>query len=278
MEKDERTTGKVIVKGVAQRLTFIRRNLASVRREIRIENCHDLSTSIRRILVTDKVLAALYGKRLISRKHRRELKSFRQILGRMRDLQEMSVKLGGLKLNNAFFRLFLESITMDSFQQKRKLLLNYLNISIVAGLDKKRVAGLVKQPLLTQPDDLMQQYFARAMMACKPSLYNSNESMLHQLRIKYKVYRYTVELFSPPSDDSHAPLSSLKALQVSLGEAHDWSVLGCEAVRFGNGRSLSGKEKTMSVISRQSAEAHIDARQAVASWEDRWNPVSNAVE
>ncbi len=194
------------------------------------DNTHGLSTSLKRIMVINKIISDNSGKELLSSKKLREIKKFRRSLSSIRDNYELLNKLDNINIENMFLALSrkkllkqqrsLEKVIRDKANKLQKL-------HIAQNLRKSKraefihlLSGINLDDLLHKQLTAIEKYFDRAVS-------DNDDEALHRLRVKLKTFRYTYEFFAFAlnSDIAVSNVDFLHKLQLVLGEAHDWYVL-----------------------------------------------------
>jgi CHAD domain-containing protein len=193
-----------------------------------LQRTHALSTGLTRFLAVDFLTRHTFSVKLIHRRKSGVL-ALRKRLGRVRDLQENRKKLkepstgdalrkamitwseAELKTAMGVFSQALKGFSLRPFESQQK-----------ACTIRKELTGSPRIPLA----ELRQHLLARVLVYEAPAISGEDDCALHKLRVRFKAYRYTIDLLPPDMSGADAPLlAQLKGFQDLLGEAHDWLVL-----------------------------------------------------
>ncbi len=245
---------------------LVMKRYKAVRKQATIEATHDISTSLRRLMAADIVLRELYDCKILKPKQS-GLKQFRKTLGVLRDAQEIRRKWEAFPYTNDFARAFSQHLAKEEEKAMAAFLkaLETFDLSIVEPLTRKTQVKkrLRKEPVLTVKT-LQRILLQRVLDLAPEAIAGRDDVALHSMRVRYKHYRYTIELLSP--DITHASpkrLKYLKSLQDAMGEAHDYAVLEERLLAFAETCIARGGKICHSAVRHRRRESHTQTRQYV---------------
>lgn len=251
------------VAGIAQ---LVRRRHEALLAAFTIKTTHGFSTSLRRLLAADQVIRLLYGDKLL-RKRKRTIRPLRKSLGRLRDAQEVQGKFDELSLPGKAaeaFRKHLaaeEKVAAGAFQKELK----EFDFAPIERLTQAKAVRAMLSPEPCVPVEVLRADLLGQVLSLKPrAVEGGDDVLLHTMRVRYKYYRYALELLSPDiTGYDEERLKYLKTLQDALGEAHDYVVLEEELAAFLEGRDLAGAGDALAAVRHRSVEVHDEARNYV---------------
>ncbi len=210
-------------------------------------NTHGLSTSMKRILVVNKLLLDTCSKKLLSDKQLKSIKAFRQCLSSIRDNYELLSKLDKLGLDNEFLllvrrKLLDEQLSLEQSIQDKSRKLH--KDSIIGCLCKKQRRKYLKPLSAINITDILSKQLADTEKYVDRAVSHSDDEALHRLRVELKTFRYTYEFFSFvfPYAAAADNIDFLHEFQTVLGEAHDWYVLVQAVANIPEEPEISDKE------------------------------------
>jgi CHAD domain-containing protein len=254
---------------ITRRISRVLKELANVRRKPDVTATHDLSTAIRRLLVVDYVVRELFGKRLLEKKLKGKIKDFRNILGKVRNLQEIRGKYEALMLPGRFSKAFCNWLTET--EKKTVDALTHVaadfDASELEKLNKQnRIAKVCKGTPVIKPDILMKRLLDDVLAMRERAIQGGDDDALHRMRIRFKRYRYTVELLAPKfADADKKRLKYLREFQTAMGEAHDWLILNDEIQGYAKRHILPGKIAALKKVAAMMKRAHSRGRTWLAA-------------
>ncbi len=189
---------------------------------------HALSTSLTRFMAVDGLTRRVFGRCLI-RKKSSGIRALRKSLGRLRDAQELRLKVKPLPDRDAATRRFLKHLTRERSKRLKEFQAELADFRMKS-ITRYRKRGSIKRLLKGVPErnlpELRRELLDRVMALVPPAVDGQDDHALHRLRVRYKVYRYTIDLLpSEMTGADDAFRADLKHYQTVLGEAHDWLVM-----------------------------------------------------
>jgi len=269
--KKANTTGlrRFLSAQISKRIRRVLKELANVRKEPDVKATHDLSTAIRRLLVVDYVTRQLYERRLLDKKLKSRIKDFRNILGRVRNVQEIRRKYEALGVGGRFSRAFLE--WLEQSEKKSVDALTHVAADFDADDLKElnrpnRTAKVCKGKPVILPGALVERLLGDVLAMRERAIERKDEDALHRMRIRFKRYRYTIELLAPKFADADKKwLKYLREFQTAMGEAHDWLILSDELQGYARRHRLPGSVAARKKVASKMVKAHSDARKWLAA-------------
>jgi CHAD domain-containing protein len=250
------------LRGFALRLRRVQAALTAVSRNPNAQATHALSTTLKRLTVTDRSLRDLFGRRLLKKPLRRTVRRLRDELSAVRDLQEIRRKYVLLALPGPFARAFNASLA-DREENACRQAVEAVERFLEAKHEWPVLAHFRARPQKSVKA-LTAALLADAAALLPKAVTQKDDEALHELRLLFKRYRYTVELLAPDFSGADAvELNRLKRVQSALGEAHDWLVLSEELERFARKNVLPGAVKAATVVRVRRRRAHAEARAVV---------------
>ena len=262
---------RVLADGIVYRAEKVIKVLDIVYLEPIPEATHDLSTSLRRLLVAHQVSKQLFNLELLGKYSQDQIKNFRLSLGKVRDVQEMYLKVKALATTDELIAAFLidlanqektarNTIQADIEDFDRSAILNLARTSQIQNL-----SGLA--PLITV-EDLVLKYYRRISKLYQPAVIEQSDKSLHQMRLHYKRLRYTLELLAPIfTTVDKQRLAYLRTFQQIMGEAHDWYIIYKAIKEFILNTSQTKVDQLVLKIEQLRFGAHQKAREYLtAEW------------
>ncbi|MCX7805566.1 MAG: CHAD domain-containing protein [Planctomycetota bacterium] len=250
---------RFVLNAFALRIRRARMAMDAVRKAPTAEATHELSTSLKRVLVADRLLRELFGKRLLKKPFRQSIRRLRDELGVARDCQEIRRKFAGLAMRGAFARAFLKNLESGEEKACRKAVKAVERF--VEANDEWPDPGNFRGRQHREPGAVTASFLAEAAALMPKAVGKEDDDALHEMRLLFKRYRYAVELLAPDfSGADAAELERMRNLQTALGEAHDWLVLSKEIESFAAKNDLPGAVKAATAVHVRKRRAHAEAR------------------
>ncbi|MBN2714094.1 MAG: CHAD domain-containing protein [Planctomycetes bacterium] len=258
-----------LVEGIVDRAGWVLANLADAGKNPSVRATHSLATSLRRLMTARFVVRQLYGTKILKRKEVEAIKSFCSILGNVRDVQEMRGKVVPLGATSEFLASFSQSLK-EREESGEKLIRKAIDCFDSSAIERITVPKAVRKKIGSAPlvslDELVERFFCGVREYYREAIEEKDDSALHKMRIAYKRFRYTVELFSPHI----IPLTSgellyLKTFQDAMGLAHDWLVIDQAVSAYAESTDLPGKDAALLKIRDMRKDCHEEARAYIIS-------------
>lgn len=253
-----------LVTGIVSRSRRVLANLDRVQKSPTSRATHGLSTAIRRLLVARVAVRELYGRTLLPKRERRKVQVFRDVLGSVRDVQEMRKKLASLEADSPFAQSLATELAHREESAAREVVsaIQEFSAGPLQRLTRKKVVRkLCKGPMRVPLPELLSSLASQVEVCIPEAINNGNDQALHGMRVKYKRLRYTVELLAPEVIHfSRNRLKYLRTLQQAMGEAHDWLVLLETVNAFSIGHGRKGAEEMRGTVHSICKQAHENAR------------------
>ena len=235
---------------------------------------HALSTGLTRFLSVDKLTRMVFGTRLI-RRRKSGIRDLRQSLGSLRDAQELRLKVKSVERPDGSTKRFLRHLNAER-KRRLKRFQRELDAFSMKPIKRCERSGEIERVLQAAPErdlpELRRELLDRVIEWIPRAVDERDDQALHRLRVRYKVYRYTIDLLPKVmtgADDAF--LADLKHVQTILGEAHDWLVMRQEWRAFQEACGRNDPEPSWLTAryeaSHEQARAHITA--AIAKL-DEW--------
>lgn len=189
---------------------------------------HHVSVALRRFLSLSRFLKDLSGRKFVHKKTS-GLADFRKKMGAFRDAQELEAIVKKLNFKNDFFFSFSEKVRTE-----RKKRANDFDATIAAFnpgshsilRHKKHLKRWLGKVNSTHIEYILNSYLSKARVLFEKREGPQKEVYLHQIRVRLKCYRYSLELYDVTgSPVFQKKISDLKSVHVLLGEAHDLTLL-----------------------------------------------------
>jgi CHAD domain-containing protein len=200
-----------------------------------IEFLHDFRVATRRLRVAFQLFEAFYDPIIIS-EIRYGLRKLGKFSGRVRDydvqLERLNQEMLSISSQKIVYYKFLRNRWKQERQKTRKKMLVFLNAEIYLNL-KQRLLDLIETPALNHlaPGDehylsnfvpnVMNKTFGE-VQSIGETLSDPSVTQLHELRIAFKKFRYTMEFFcNILGDEIFHCIKVIKGIQNYLGEIND---------------------------------------------------------
>ena len=241
-----------------------------------IQATHLLSTSIRRLIVTRKFVKQLNGNKITSTQTHKHIRHIRLKLSIVRDLQIMQKKV----LEN-FSHTKSTGLLLDSLNKLEDSSL----IKLMAAINTIEHRMLEYAKIESWPDSHSNQPISRVRKIIarvnkkttryyQPAIINENDAALHEMRVKYKALRYSLELVAPVFPGVIPANSYLKSFQQLMGEAHDWYIL-CKYFTTTDFATTANSNQILESLKQLNINAHNQARSYIKS---EWPTLQNRLE
>lgn len=211
------------------------------RRPPDIRSTHSVSTNLARLLTIDFLCRLTFEQRLLRLK-KTGVRALRRALGALRDNQEILAKLAKIRSEEITrswvfdsFRDWLQVQLPENTRSFEEKLASFDDSSLHRITRRSKVRKLLESRTARAGSiaEIRRQLLQRVRELEPQGIENKDDEALHRMRLRYKTYRYTVELLPEPLRDADSELlGNLKDLQVNLGEAHDWLVMSQLFARF----------------------------------------------
>jgi len=252
--------------GITDRIAQVIIALDAVQTNPEIAATHLLSTSIRRLIVTRKFVKQLTGNNITSSQTHKHIRHIRIKLSIVRDLQIMKKKVLENFSHTKSTRLFLDYL---------KKLEDSSLIKLMAAINVIGFRMLEESRFESEPDSQSDQPIARVRKIItrvnkktssyyQPAIINENDAALHEMRVKYKALRYSLELIAPIFPEVIPANSYLKSFQQLMGEAHDWYIL-CKYFTANDFATTTDSNQILEPLKRLNINAHNQARSYIKS-------------
>lgn len=227
-------------------------------------SAHALSTGLTRLLAVDTLSRQVFNLGCVKPRGW-GIRPLRKRLGRLRDAQELLDKLkkGRPPRNRTTqgFRVWMEMELMQALLGFQKDLAGFslqpLQALALGHRYARRLDSRPARPLAGIRQDL----FREVARFRGSALDGGDNEALHKMRVRFKVYRYAIDLLPRRLSGADATLrKELKSYQDLLGEAHDWHVM---ELRFRSFRALRPDlpwRQLDAWIGKRSEAAHSAAR------------------
>ncbi len=264
----ESSIGAALSSAIAWRRDYFKQSLAKTIKDPTCEHTHDLSTSLRRLLVVDGAMQKLYGAGLIPAKKMVAVKKFRKVLNAIRDNHELLQKLRNLELTSECFLAVIGVLEKSLSKLQKKIVKSCCVLkeqNIARYFSKKASMKILKKERCLAVSDLLHNLLAEVGVLYEEALTKGDDRALHKLRVKYKAFRYSFELLAPVLVETpEGTLEYLKSIQTELGEAHDWLVIEDtvdEIINQDGFGELEGEAELRVLISEQHQQSNTKARE-----------------
>ncbi len=248
---------------IASRAGRAHKQLKLLRENPDREATHALSTLLRRLLTIAFVIRRLYGRNIL-KGHRKEIRSFRKVLGHARDCQEMLEKIRGLQIDCPFVTSLQRSLAARERVARSRVAqaVDAFPEAFLKKLSRRKHCRKLAEGTPTQTvPELLRSLLADVLAWEEQAIDRRDDTALHRMRVTYKRYRYAVELFAPDwSGASPNHLKHLRTLQEAMGQAHDWMVLEATARDYATRRGRTRASTTLQRIHAIREQAHEEAR------------------
>ncbi|MBC8402333.1 MAG: CHAD domain-containing protein [Candidatus Marinimicrobia bacterium] len=234
---------------------------------------HDLSTSLRRLLVSHQVTSQLFNWKLFRKYNRNQIQKFRLQLGAMRDIQEMSLKVQALQPASNATQTFVNQLAKQETTAQPAL------SAAIKDFDRSSVLSLSQlnseqSYFQSAPVSLIKMFLIKHLKKVA-ALYQSavterNDEAIHQMRVRYKRLRYSLELLAPVlANVPHEKLLYLRTFQQVMGEAHDWLIIDKAIKEFALNTNQTELGQLLPTIEELRFDAHQKAREYLtAEWDN----------
>ncbi len=234
---------------------------------------HDLSTSLRRLLVSHQVTSQLFNWKLFRKYNRNRIQKFRLQLGAMRDIQEMSLKVQALQPANSATQTFANQLAQKETTARPVL------IAAIKNFDRSPVLSLSQlnseqSYFQSVPVNLIKMFLIKhhekVAAVYQTAVTGRDDDALHQMRVRYKRLRYSVELLAPVLVNvAHEKLLYLRTFQQVMGEAHDWLIIDKAIKEFALNTNQTEMDQLVLTIEQLRFDAHQKAREYLtAEWDN----------
>ncbi len=264
----ESSIGTALSSAIAWRKDYFKQSLAKTIKDPTCEHTHDLSTSLRRLLVVDGVMQELYGVGFIPAEKMGAVKKFRKVLNAIRDNHELLNKLRNLELTSECFLVVIGVLEKSLSKLQKKIVKNFRSFKeqhIARCFSKKASMKILKKDSCLTVSDLLHDLLQKVEALHEEALAKGDDRALHKLRVKYKAFRYSFELLAPVLvETAEGTLAYLKSIQTELGEAHDWLVIEDtvdEIINQEGVGKLEGEAELRALISEQHQQSNAKARE-----------------
>lgn len=234
---------------------------------------HDLSTSLRRLLVSHQVTSQLFNWKLIRKFNRNQIQKFRLRLGAMRDIQEMSLKVQALQPASSATQSFVNQLVTQEIAARPAL------SAAIKDFDRLSVFSLSQlnseqSYFQSAPVNLIKMFlikhYKKVAALYQSAVTECDDDALHQMRVRYKRLRYSVELLAPVLVNvAHEKLLYLRTFQQVMGEAHDWLIIDKAIKEFALNTNQTEMDQLVLTIEQLRFDAHQKAREYLtAEWDN----------
>ena len=220
------------------------------------EAIHDLRVSIRRVLAWIAAWEGLIGREPGLSEARASLKKLMTPLGRLRDAHVKRDAIGlrvpaGDRISYRY-AVLVASDVLRWEGRARTLLRERWPARIRIRVPKKRLAPDGPVDAAAAACRLLAPLAAEVAKHRKPALDPANAEALHRMRLAFKKYRYSWEVFSPLFPRSGAATAKrFHAFQTLLGTIHDCDVILDEAGSFRRRDADFGEESSVEASFRR---------------------------
>ena len=270
-----------------QRLNKFNKELDNCRKHPSVDAVHDLRVAIRRLNSSLSFAKIFYSDKRFEQ-CKTELMSLMQPMGKLRDTHVQAEMI-----ENLFTRIgpglneYLKLLWQEEKRQGKMAL--RVAVSFKPAACKKLLKIMNREDSEANSTDKLDAFFEKSnqllqsrfvdVMAFSPQVVDpANLKALHQLRIAFKKYRYTIEIFRPLLTTYQATLlEQMQAFQSLLGDIHDLDVLIKDFKKFSQKKKRTKYETTnlknsirkLRTIRRQYFERFEEEFKAV---ETKYNP------
>ncbi len=261
---------QILSAGIHLRAQKVIDNLDAVLVDPNPQATHDLSTSLRRLLVAHQVSVRLFNWNLFQKHDLDQIKRFRLNLGKVRDVQEIFLKVKALDVTDKLITAFLVDLTSREITARR------LIQTAIKDFDQSSILSLAQviqnkhldrmEPQVTI-EDMVLKYYQRVSGLYQQAVSEQSDNSLHRMRLQYKRMRYTLELLAPVINAlDNNQLTYLKTFQQMMGEAHDWYLIEAAFKSFSS-KSGTAEEYRGNQIERAKLDYYEAARSYIeAEW------------
>ncbi len=198
---------------------------------------HDLRVAIRRLLALFAVIQTLRGRKDYAAGTQKRLKSLMAPLGRLRDAQIKKLWLERVvpEGDDPSYRYALTVANdLEKWQNRARAVLRGADPSqFAAVLRHKDLVRLTPAELRALATSLLRTRRCDVLALREKAARESDATSLHRLRLAFKKYRYSAEIFAPlfprVTDET---LERLRAFQTRLGNLHDFDTILADAEHF----------------------------------------------
>ncbi len=252
--------------GATDRIARVITAIDAVQANSDIHATHLLSTSIRRLIVTRKFVKQLNGNKITTSQTHKYLRHIRVKLSIVRDLQIMKKKVLENFSHTKSTDLILDSLNKLEDSSLIKLMaaintiepgmLEYAKIEFWPESHSNQLIPRVKKIIVSVNKKTTRYY--------QPSIIDENDAALHEMRVKYKALRYSLELIAPVFPGVIPANSYLKSFQQQMGEAHDWYIL-CKYFTANDFATIADSNQILESLKQLNINAHSQARSYIKS-------------
>lgn len=229
---------------------------------------HDLSTSLRRLLMGHQVTNQLYRWKLFRKKDLSQIQIFRRQLGNVRDIQEITLKIQNMTPVTNAAKCFLNNLIEKEIDVTQSIVAAIQALDhtpIVSCAEVTYYHSLLQATLKKSLPDLITNSYTKVASLFESAVMGSDDQALHQMRVRYKRLRYSIELLAPALVDiSKAKLAYLRSFQQILGEAHDWLIIDEAIKEYILNTGQTEVDQLMLKIEQLRFDAHQKARKYFA--------------